>query len=131
MAVMPKEAKRHETLRPRLLADIKAIADAPRFNVHGELHLQHHEACVWVLLANKGDARAALLAMRPTLQRYQSLWPDVKVTLPFNAIEGDMRIYIAHLEGEEINDAQQLAQIDTFMQSVPLSQHVRSFWEIE
>ena len=130
-AAMPEVAKRYLTLMPALLADIKAIGEAPRLRVHGELHLQYHEACVWVLLVDKADARAALVALRPTLLRHQSLWPDITVTLAFNAIEGDMRIYIAHLEGVEIHDAQQLADLNSYLQSVPLTQHDRSFWEID
>lgn len=121
---------RYIDLMPTLLSDLRAIAGTPSMKVHGELHLQHHEACVWVLLADKVDARAALVAMRPVLAQHQALWPDVTITLSFNAIEGDMRIYIAFLEGEEIYDAQQLAHIGSDLQSVPLSQHDRSFWEV-
>jgi hypothetical protein len=121
----------HETLMPALLAELRVIADAPRMAVHGELHLQFHEACVWVLLADKSDARAALIAMRPTLARHQSMWPEITVTLSFNAIEGDWRIYIAHLEGPEIHEAGQLADLDKHMQSTPLEKHRRSFWETE
>jgi hypothetical protein len=128
---MPNETKHYQMLMPTLLVDLRAIAAGPRMKIHGELHLQYHEACVWVLLANKGDARAALLAMRPALARHQGLWPEITVTLSFNAIEDEMRIYIAHLVGAEIQDAQQLADLDTYLQSVPLSQHDRSFWEID
>jgi hypothetical protein len=128
---MPKEAKRYPALMPALLADLRGVAEAPRMKIHGELHLQHHEACVWVLLADKDDARAALVAMRPVLARHQARWPDITVTLSFNAIEDDVRIYIAHLEGNEIHDAQQLADLGTYLQSVPLSKHDRSFWEID
>ena len=125
------EEKRYLTLMPALLADLKAILGAPRMKVHGELHLQYHEACVWVLLANKDDARAALVALRPVLARHQALWPEITPTVSFNAIERGMRIYIAFLEGDEIHDTTQLADLGTFLQSVPLSQHDRSFWEIE
>jgi hypothetical protein len=103
-AVMSKESKHYPTLMP---------------------------ACAWVLLADKGEARAALVALRPVLARHQALWPDITFTLSFNAIEGEMRICIAHLEGKEIHDARQLADLDTFLQSVPLSQHDRSFWELD
>lgn len=126
---MSDDSLRYLALMPALLADLQAIAGAPPMKVHGELHLQYHEACVWVLLANKTDASAALTAMRPVLAKHQALWPDITMTLSFSAIEGDMRIYIAHLEGEEIHDAQQLADIGNDLQSVPLSQHDLSFWE--
>lgn len=115
---------------PALIADLRAVGEAPRMQVHGELHLQYHEACIWVLLADKDDARAALVGMRPVLAQHQALWPDITVTLSFSAIEDDMRLYIAHLEGKDIHEAQPLADLDSHIQSVPLSQHDRSFWEI-
>ena len=130
-AAMHVEANRYLTLMPALLAEFKAIAEVPRMKVHGELHLQYHEACVWVLLADKADARATLIAMQPVLARHQALWPDITVTLSFNAIEDDMRIYIALLEGKDIHDAQHFADLASYLQSVPLSQHDRSFWEID
>jgi hypothetical protein len=129
--VMRDQVLRYDDLMPALLADLHEMGAAPRFKVHGELHLQFHEACIWVLLAEKDDARAALVAMRPVLIRHQARWPNIKMTLSFNAIEGDMRIYIAFLEGPEIHDAQQLADLGCDLQSVPLSQHDRSFWEID
>ena len=69
--------------------------------------------------------------MQPVLARHQARWPDVTVTVSFNAIADDMRIYIAHLEGADIHDARQLADIGSYMQSVPLSAHDWSFWEID
>ncbi|MGL4325486.1 MAG: hypothetical protein ACRCTD_15730 [Beijerinckiaceae bacterium] len=128
---MREQELRYVDLMPALLADLRAIGDPPGMKIHGELHLQYHEACVWVLLAHMDDARAALIAMRPVLARHQARWPDVTVTVSFNAIADDMRIYIAHLEGAEIHDARQLADIGSYMQSVPLSAHDRSFWEID
>ncbi len=128
---MRQQELRYAALMPALLADLGAMAEAPRMRFQGDMRPEYHEACVWVLLDDQRDARAALIAMRPVLARHQALWPDTMVTLTFFAFENGRRYDIGHLEGDEIHDVGQLQSLSASTSSEPMSALDRAFWGLD
>jgi hypothetical protein len=86
----------------------------------GELQLQYDEACFWILLKDKNEARQALERFRDVVGPFQKKWPGINFTVSFNAHEGDNDISIDFLEGDEIQDNGKLRSLGSYQIVEPL-----------
>ena len=70
--IMSEQELRYLDLMPALLADLRAIGDVPHMKIHGELHLQYHEA---VYL---GFARSRRMMRTRRLLPCSQCWPGIR-----------------------------------------------------